>query len=112
MTKNLYAELSELLSQGFYRDNFDQVIKLAYAEASVSDRPLALFVVCEVLEALAGQWDIEQGIETRLAKRQRELLEPPLTAFLSAAASQELSAEREAPLLNDIVRALYRWSAE
>ena len=112
LTKNLYAELSELLSQGFYRDNFDQIINRISSEASGSDKPLALFVVSQVLGALASQWDVEQGVESRLATRQRELLEPPISAFFDAAAAQSISPEQEVSLLNDILRALYKWGAE
>lgn len=107
--KTLYEQLKELLAKGFYPDEFLKAARLASEASWQAGRPLGLYVLSQILFSLADEWP-EQGIEAARAEEMERIMEPPITAFVTAGAS-DLTSEEEIPYLNDMVQALLRWHA-
>ena len=108
--RSLYEELKRRLAPGFYPDNLRAAASLADEASWQIETPLGLYVLSRVLSRLEAQWP-EQGIETSVAEQLTRILKPSITAYIDAAAARELTAEEEAALLNEILRALLRWEA-
>lgn len=116
MTRNLLDELKHLLRQDFTAANLDRAINLAFDSSWNAPSPLGLFVVTRVLRILADQWDVpDLGDEAWMTQPalmdMEERLRPPLMDYLSAA-DDGLDADAELQLLDAIVRALFKWTAE
>ena len=106
---NLYSALSDLLRAGFFRDNLLRVVRLAEEASWQTDSPLGLFILSCVLRDVCNEWGEEGIIATRLLDELRQTIEPPLAAYLSDAASRDLSVEDEADHLNRIIRSFLTW---
>jgi hypothetical protein len=107
--KNLFEELKRRLEQGFFPDNFLVVARLAEEASWQTDRPLGLYVLSRVLLSLGQDWP-KQGVETPIAEDMQRLMEPPILAYVTEAATG-VTAQQDADLLNDIILAYLQWRA-
>lgn len=117
MTPTLLEELKRLLNQPFLTANLDAASILAFESSWNTNHPLGLFVLERVLHILSDHWDVDywrgQAWMTDEAFKDMEArLRPPLLAYLDAAESGSLTPTEELTLLNAIVSALFRWTAE
>jgi hypothetical protein len=83
--------------------------RLADEASWQTDDALGLFVLSSVLHDLCREWGEDGIIATRQLDEMRETMEPTIAAYLSAAATRDLSADDEANYLNEIIRAFLSW---
>ena len=113
----LYAELKQLLSQDFSADNLDRAANLAFEASWNSVHPAGLFVVTRALRILEDQWDV-QGLRGQAwmtaesVRAMEQSMRPPLSEYLSALDAGGVARDVELGLLNAIVVALFKWTAE
>ena len=117
MTRTLLEELAHRLRQDFSADNLGSAAALAQEGSWNSPSPLGLFVVTSVLRHLEQHWDVatlrDQAWMSPDALLDMEArLRPPLIDYLQRAGGQDLDCSEEARLLNAVVAALFRWTAE
>lgn len=117
MTRNYLAELQIRLKRGFSADNLDSAATLAFESSWNDPNPLGLFVVTRVLRILEDHWDVpnlrdQAWMTQRAIAFMEDHLRPPLLQYLDQVSTGELDAARELRLLNDIVQALFKWTAE
>ena len=117
MTPTLLDELKRLLKRPFLASNLDAAAILAFESSWNAPHPLGLFVLTRVLRILKEHWDVaywrDQAWMTQDAVTDMEdRLRPPLLAYLEAAGSRDLAPVDEVRLLETIVEALFKWTAE
>ena len=67
-------------------------------------------MLSRILFSLEEDWGMdEQGLESALADRMAQTMEPAISAYIEACAAHDLSPEEEALRLNELVRSYLRW---
>jgi hypothetical protein len=113
----LYAELKQLLSHDFSADNLGRAANLAFEGSWNADHPAGVFVVTRVLRILEDQWDVQNSagqawMTAQSVRVMEQRMRPPLIEYLSALDADSLAPDAELGLLNAIVLALFKWTAE
>ena len=112
-----YAELKRLLDQEFLADNLDHAATLAFEASWNSNHPLGLFVVARLLRILEDQWAVAESrgqawMTIEAVRAMEAYLREPMQHYLAALDRDALEPVVELGLLNEIVRALFKWTTE
>jgi hypothetical protein len=113
---SLYDELKQRLSRDFSADNLNSAATLATEASFTLSQPLGMFALAGVLRVLADEWDVigdrDQSYMLPEALTYMETsLRPPIIDYLEASRG-ELTPFLEIAMLNEIVRALMKWTVE
>jgi hypothetical protein len=113
----LHEELISRLRQDFLAANLGPAATLAHEASWNEPSPLGLFVVTTVLRHLEEAWgvaeDRDQAWMTSAALTDMESrFRAPLIEYLEKSGSGNLECAEELLLLDEIVKTLFKWSAE
>lgn len=115
--RTLPDELISRLRQEFSADNLGATATLAHEASWNAPNPLGLFVVTTVLRHLEAHWDVpnfgdQAGMTEPALSDMEGRLRPPLLDYLWHVDEGPMDCEVERQLLNALVIALFKWTAE
>jgi hypothetical protein len=103
----VYRELKAQLEQQLSFEGLQRALNLAREGCRASERPVGLFVLARVLEAIESYWR-DRGSISADAEIMLSEVASPMRRYLDARARARLDGNRETAYLDEIVKAFLR----